>query len=106
MAVITKEEFIKKLHDYVGDDTSEKALDFIEDMTDAYSAALDSSSGDNEVWQRKYDELNETWRKKYLHRFYGGDIITDSSDEKEEKEITDETITTDDLFDSTEKEKE
>ena len=53
MAVITKEEFIKKLHDYVGDDTSEKALDFIEDMTDTYSAALDSSSGDNEVWQPK-----------------------------------------------------
>ena len=102
--VVTKEEFIKKLHDFVGDDTSEKALDFIEDMTDTYSAALDSTSGDNAEWQKKYDELNETWRKKYLHRFYGGNVKTESEDKEDEVEITDETITTDDLFDEKEKE--
>lgn len=98
------EEFIKIVHDFIGDDTSEKALKFVDDVTDAFNSAVTDKTVDNEDWHKKYDELNETWRKKYMHRFFGGDVNFDSEDEDEEvtEERTAETITTDDLFDEEE----
>lgn len=95
------EEFIKIVHDFIGDDTSEKALKFVDDVTDAFNSAVNDNSTDNEDWHKKYDELNETWRKKYMHRFFGGDVNFDDENEDEEfiEERTAETITTDDLFD-------
>lgn len=100
------EEFIKIVHDFIGDDTSEKALKFVDDVTDAFNSAVTDNATDNEDWHKKYDELNETWRKKYMHRFFGGDVNFDDDDDDEEviKERTAETITTDDLFDEEEKE--
>lgn len=100
------EEFIKIVHDFIGDDTSEKALKFVDDVTDAFNSAVTDNVGDNEDWHKKYDELNETWRKKYMHRFFGSDVNFDGDDEDEEvtEEHTAETITTDDLFDEEEKE--
>lgn len=99
------EEFIKIVHDFIGDDTSEKALKFVDDVTDAFNSAVTDKTVDNEDWHKKYDELNETWRKKYMHRFFGGDVNFDSDDEDEEvtEERTAETITADDLFDEEEK---
>lgn len=98
------EEFIKIVHDFIGDDTSEKSLKFVDDVTDAFNSAVNDNASDNEDWHKKYDELNEAWRKKYMHRFFGGDVNFD--DENEDKEIieerTAETITTDDLFDDKE----
>lgn len=98
------EEFIKIVHDFIGDDTSEKALKFVDDVTDAFNSAVTDNANDNEDWHKKYDELNETWRKKYMHRFFGGDVNFDDGDEDEEliEERTADTITTDDLFDEKE----
>lgn len=100
------DEFIKIVHDFIGDDTSEKALKFVDDVTDAFNSAVTDNTTDNEDWHKKYDELNEAWRKKYMHRFFGGDVNFDSDEEDEEvvEERTAETITTDDLFDEEEKE--
>ena len=93
------EEFIKIVHDFIGDDTSEKALKFVDDVTDAFNSAVTDKTVDNEDWHKKYDELNETWRKKYMHRFFGGDVNFDNDEDEEvTKERTAETITTDDLF--------
>lgn len=98
------EEFIKIVHDFIGDDTSEKALKFVDDVTDAFNTAVTDNVSDNEDWHKKYDELNETWRKKYMHRFFGGDVNFDDGEDKEVvEEHTAETITTDDLFDEEEK---
>lgn len=98
---MTLEEFIKIIHDFIGDDTSEKALKFVDDVTNAFNSAVSSSSSDNEDWHKKYDELNESWRKKYMHRFFNGDVNfdTDDADDDETPETTAETITTEDLFD-------
>ena len=99
------EDFIKIVHDFIGDDTSERALKFVDDVTDAFNSAVTDNASDNEDWHKKYDELNETWRKKYMHRFFGGDVnFDDGKDEEVVKEHTAETITTDDLFDEEEKE--
>lgn len=97
------EEFIKIVHDFIGDDTSEKALKFVDDVTDAFNSAVTDNVSDNEDWHKKYDELNETWRKKYMHRFFGGGVnFDDNEDEEVVEEHTADTITTDDLFDEEE----
>lgn len=97
------EEFIKIVHDFIGDDTSERALKFVDDVTDAFNSAVTDNVSDNEDWHKKYDELNEAWRKKYMHRFFGGDVNFDGNENEEVvEEHTAETITTDDLFDEEE----
>ena len=103
---MTLEEFIGIVHDFIGDDTSERALKFVDDVTNAFNSAVSSSSSDNEDWHKKYDELNEAWRKKYMHRFFNGDVNFDTNDADDEEihETTAETITTEDLFDDKEDE--
>lgn len=101
---MTLEEFIRIIHDFIGDDTSERALKFVDDVTNAFNSAVSTTSSDNEDWHKKYDELNESWRKKYMHRFFNGDVNFDTNDDadNETPETTAETITTEDLFDKEE----
>lgn len=101
---MTLEEFIEIVHDFIGDDTSERALKFVDDVTNGFNSAVSGSSSDNEDWHKKYDELNEAWRKKYMHRFFNGDVNfdTNDADDAETHETTAETITTEDLFDKEE----
>lgn len=103
---MTLVEFIEIVHDFIGDDTSERALKFVDDVTNGFNSAVSSSSSDNEDWHKKYDELNEAWRKKYMHRFFNGDVNfdTNDADDDETHETTAETITTEDLFDDKEEE--
>ena len=77
---MTLEEFIKIIHDFIGDDTSERALKFVDDVTNAFNSAVSNTSSDKEDWHKKYDELNESWRKKYMHRFFNGDVNFDTND--------------------------
>lgn len=103
---MTLEQFIEIVHDFIGDDTSERTLKFVDDVTNAFNAAVSADSSDNEDWHKKYDELNEAWRKKYMHRFFNGDVNFDNggADDDEIHKTTAETITTDDLFDDDDKE--
>lgn len=98
---MTLEQFIKIVHDFIGDDTSERALKFVDDVTNAFNAAISADTEENENWHKKYDELNEAWRKKYMHRFFNGEVKfdIDDDDDDEIRETTAETITTEDLFD-------
>ena len=55
MSVITsREDFLKRITEVVGDDTSDASLQFIEDMTETYD---ELSSTDNEDWKQKYEEI-------------------------------------------------
>lgn len=103
---MTLEKFIEIVHDFIGEDTSERALQFVDDVTNAFNLAVSNSSSDNEDWHQRYDELNESWRKKYMHRFFNGDVNfdTNDADDDETHETTAETITTEDLFDDKEEE--
>lgn len=103
---MTLEKFIEIVHDFIGEDTSERALKFVDDVTNAFNSAVSNSSSDNEDWHKKYDELNESWRKKYMHRFFNGDVNfdTNDADDDETHETTADIITTEDLFDDKEEE--
>ena len=97
-----KDEFFEAIHDIIGDDTSEKALQFIENMTDTYSA-LEETGYDERVaeLERKLEENNEAWSKRYKERFCSGGRVNALSDPdaiEEEQSLVNEDIRIEDLF--------
>lgn len=85
MAVLSKEEFMSRLQERIGEDTSDEAMTFIEDMTDTFNDMETRSNSNNDAeWKQKYDELDKSWRKKYRDRFF--DSETTPADVKEEQE--------------------
>ena len=93
--VLTKEEFLSKIKERIGENPTDEDISFVEDMTDTIDSL---SQGDD--WQKKYEENDAMWRKKYTERFF----TPDKEPEKEPEETKDsEEITIDDLFESEEK---
>ena len=57
------EELLESAKNILGENASDEALAFIEDITDSYSKP--------EVdWEAKYKENDALWRQKYRDRFY------------------------------------
>lgn len=100
MAILTRDEYFARLHDRLGEDTSDEGISFLEDMTDTYNDMETRASGDGVNWEQKYKELDESWKKRYRHRFFsGGDRgIPDSVSTDEKEEYNPEEITVNDLF--------
>ena len=101
MAILNRDEYFARIHDRLGEDTSDESISFLEDMTDTYNDMETRASGDGVDWEKKYKELDESWKKRYRHRFFnGGDrSVPDNSfgnDEKEE--YAPEDVTVEDLF--------
>ena len=66
MAIIKKADWLDKFSKFIGDDTSEEAIELIEDVSDSWD------EGDGEDWKSKYDELDADWKKRYRDRFFDG----------------------------------
>lgn len=99
MAVLSKEDFFARLHTRIGEDTSDEAISFLEDMTDTFNDLEKRATGDGVNWEQRYHDLDESWKKRYRHRFFSGEsnMPSDEGDTVGE-EFTSETITVDDLF--------
>lgn len=71
MAVKTIEEIMASVKTRVGEDTSDEALGFIEDIQDTFGdmSKRVQESGD---WKQKYEENDKNWREKYQKRFFEG----------------------------------
>lgn len=91
MAIISKEELLKKISERIGDDNSDEALSLLEDVSDTIA---DFERRDSEDWKTKYEENDAEWRKKYRDRFENETDV----EGKEEKETVIEAKTYDDLF--------
>ena len=101
MAVLNKEDFLKRLEEHIGDDTSDEAMSFIEDMTDTFNDMETKSSGQSdEQWQKKYDELDKSWRQKYKDRFFNSETTPKDVKNDQEDDVKDdaEEKTYEDLF--------
>lgn len=105
--ILDKEAFMSSLKSRIGDDTSDEAMAFLENMSDTYNDLLAKASTDTQTeadeWHKKYDEvvkekaeLDNNWRQKYRDRFFGSDEGEDDGDDKNTppKQIT----SFDDLF--------
>lgn len=97
MAQLSKEEFLARLQERMGDDTSDEALQFMEDMTDTYNALESAGGGDAENWKKKYEDNDAEWRKKYRDRFFSGSE-DNSNNDPDDATNNNEPKTFDDLF--------
>lgn len=99
MAVKTKEEILSLIKDHLGDDTSDTALQLVEDINDT----LDSMNkpADSEDWKTKYEQNDAEWRKKYRDRFFNTGSTNNEPNvepETEEPDEPEDPVTFDDLF--------
>lgn len=86
MAVKTTEEIMASVKERIGDDTSDEALAFIEDIQDTLSDMTTrvTESGD---WKQKYEDNDRSWREKYQKRFFEG---TPSDNDEHDSDPEDE----------------
>lgn len=105
MSVLTREDFFNSVNKIVGDDADDEKLKFLEDMQDTYNdmqKKIEDSEGVD--WQKKYDELDKSWRAKYKHRFFSNsngmadEPDLDAKDKEQEAMERAKTVTIDDLF--------
>ena len=89
MAVKTIEEIMGAVRARVGEDTSDEALAFVEDVSDTLSSL--SSAED---WKKKYEDNDAEWRSKYRERFFN----PDKPDPDPEPQPEPERLTFDKLF--------
>lgn len=91
MAVLSKEEFMSRLQERIGEDTSDEAVAFIEDMTDTFNDMETRSSGNNDSeWKQKYEDLDKSWRKKYKDRFFNSETTPADVKEEQEEDVIDD----------------
>ena len=102
MAKLSRDEAISRLTAYIGDRNDDDSIALLEDISD-------SLTEDSEDWKAKYDELDASWRARYIERFSNiapdkdtsevietvQDSATDNTEVVDEAE---ETITIDDVL--------
>lgn len=103
--VLSKEEFLSHIQGRIGEDTTDEALSFMEDMTDTYNDLATKANGDGVDWKAKYEENDKAWRDKYKERFFSGDVTSPAAaiDDQEEDVSEDSSPRTfDELFEERE----
>lgn len=101
MAVRSIAEILESVQTRLGEDTSDEAIAFVEDITDTLND-FENKTKDEEDWKKKYEENDASWRKKYKDRFFGGgrpseeEIEDDFEDIEKDEEKTVKTF--EDLF--------
>ena len=100
MAFLGRDDFFKRIHDYIPDATSDNDISFLEDMTDTYNELENRGNTDAEYWKNKFEENDKSWREKYKHRFFnGGDRNVPAGRQSEEDDGYDpSSVGIDDLF--------
>ena len=76
MAVLDRDNFFNRIKERLGEDDSEEALSYLEDMTDTW-----------EDWEEKYNNLDAEWRKRYRDRFFN---TIEGAKEDQEEDIKDD----------------
>lgn len=95
MAIVSKEDLIKRLSEKFGDDNSDEVIQLTEDLSDTLND-FDSRTNDTEDWKTKFEENDNMWRKKYKDRFLESSGNDNESHEQDDDENT--SVTFNDLF--------
>ena len=72
MAIKTIEELMGAVRARVGEDTSDEAIAFVEDVSDTLNSLSNA-----EDWKKKYEDNDAEWRKRYQDRFFNPDKPND-----------------------------
>lgn len=97
MAILGKDDFMNRLKERIGEDTSDEAISFLEDITDTVND-LESRAGSGDNWKKKYEENDLAWKQKYKERFFNTEVKDDENEFTEEKTETVRKYTYDELF--------
>lgn len=84
MAKLTKEELIAKINEKLGDN-SEVAIELMEDVTDS----LDSDISELEEMKKKYDELLQRYKDRFMNPEEVKEEIKEEVIEEDEPEVID-----------------
>ena len=91
----TKEEILNSIKEILKDDTSDRALSLIEDLSDTLDNVKPSDETD---WKTKYEENDAQWRQRYRDRFFAKPAQEDEEIDEPAPEETIEPKTFSDLF--------
>jgi hypothetical protein len=99
MAVVTKDELLNSINEIVGEDSSDKVISLIENVTDTIDS-LTEAAADSTDWKQKFEDNDNEWRAKYKARFFdsGDESIEDVEEVVEDEDEVEEKTTYEDLF--------
>lgn len=97
MAVKTRDEIVEAIRRRIGEDTSDEAISLLEDVTDTLTD-YETRVADKTNWKAKYDEIDASWRKKYMDRFSGTTGEEVKEEQEEQTKDDSEPRTFDELF--------
>lgn len=83
---LSREDFMKSIKDKIGEDNSDEAVTFLENMTDTFDEMEKEIKGDGVDWKAMYEKNDKEWRDKYTARFYQGSTQEDDIDDHKEPE--------------------
>lgn len=78
---MTKDEILSQCREIIGERNDDTVLNFLENLSDTLET-------DNIDWQKKYNELDTSWREKYKDRFFNTSNKTDEVIEDKENDET------------------
>lgn len=76
MAVLSKEEVLRRIQERVGDAADDDSLRFVEDMTDTINNYDSLTSTD---WKAKFEQNDTEWRQRYRDRFFNSGSVDETT---------------------------
>lgn len=97
MAVKDMDSILSAVKQMIGDNTSDEAIALMEDITDTITD-YETKVADKTNWKAKYDEVDASWRRKYIERFSGKTGEENKNEQEEQIKDDGEIRSFDELF--------
>lgn len=82
----SKDEILTLIKERIGEDTSDEAIQIVEDVTDTLND-YETRVADSGDWKARYEQNDAEWRKKYRDRFFEGGPPKEKETEEETEEV-------------------
>lgn len=82
----SKDEILTLIKERIGEDTSDEAIQIVEDVTDTLND-YETRVADSGDWKARYEQNDAEWRKKYRDRFFEGEPPKEKESEEETEEV-------------------
>lgn len=95
----TPEELISAVQAIVGERNDDEVIALFEDIADSFVEEVVEPTDEvqeTEDWKAKYEELDKSWREKYIARFTQGTVNTEDTPEDSDEEL-DKMVSIEDL---------
>lgn len=82
----SKDEILTLIKERIGEDTSDEAIQILEDVTDTLND-YETRVADSGDWKARYEQNDAEWRKRYRDRFLEGEPLKEKESEEETEEV-------------------